>query len=210
MDRGVNTICPDLPGHGGSPGQGFDSIEAYSHWLLRFIQGLGLNKVILAGHSMGSAVVLETAIQSPEVDQGLILIGGGARLRVNPNLIQALESDFEATANELMWQCYGSQSSEEMVKSGLEQFMGEQPEVIVNDFLACDQFDRMDQISSIEHHALAICGSEDRMTPPKYSQYLANNLRRATLRIIEGAGHMVMLEDSFKVNASILKFLATI
>jgi pimeloyl-ACP methyl ester carboxylesterase len=208
LDRGVNTICPDLPGHGGSPGRGFDSIKAYSHWLLKFVKDLGLNKVILAGHSMGSAVVIETAIQAPEISEALVLVGSGARLRVRPALLQGLESDFEATVREVTEQCYGSGSSEDMIKSGAEQMLGERPEVVLNDFKACDQFDRMDRIGSIKHPAMVICGEEDSMTPTKYTRYLAENLQRATVRIIEGAGHMVMLENTFKVNAAILKFLA--
>ena len=82
--------------------------------------------------------------------------------------------------------------------------------MVLDDFKACNEFDRLNEISSIKQPALVVCGSEDIMTPPKYSQFLAENLQRATLRIIEGAGHMVMVENSFKVNASILKFLATI
>ena len=111
LDRGVNTICPDLPGHGGSAGKGYDDIEAYSCWLLNFIKGLGLHRVILAGHSMGSAVVIETALQAPEISEALVLIGGGARLRVSHMLLQGLETDFEATVKEVTELCYGSGGS---------------------------------------------------------------------------------------------------
>ena len=210
LDRGVNTICPDLPGHGGSSGKGYDSIEAYSYWLLNFIQGLGLNKAILAGHSMGSAVVIETALQAAEISEALVLIGSGARLRVSHRLLQGLETDFEAMVKKVTEQCYGSGSSEEMIKSGAQQILGEKPEVVLNDFRACDQFDRMDRIGSIKHPAMVICGEEDSMTPTNYSHYLGENLQRATVRVIEGAGHMVMLENTFKVNATIVKFLATL
>ena len=48
------------------------------------------------------------------------------------------------------------------------------------------------------------------MTPINYSYYVGENLQRATVRVIEGAGHMVMLENTFKVNATIVKFLATL
>ena len=68
----------------------------------------------------------------------------------------------------------------------------------------------MDNIAQIKKPALVLCGSEDMMTPPKYSQYLAEKLQRATLRIVDKAGHMAMVEKPFEVNASILKFLATL
>ncbi|NIQ90873.1 MAG: alpha/beta hydrolase [Deltaproteobacteria bacterium] len=210
LDRGVNTICLDLPGHGQSHGAGCTTIAEYSGWLIRFMQRLELSGPIVAGHSMGGAVVLEAAIEYPEEFDGLILISSGARLRVSSEILQGIEADFEATAEQLVQRCYGPGTSEKVIQWGLEQLLAEQPEVVLNDFKACNEFDKLGKIGSIKHPALVICGSEDSMTPPKYSQYLADNLRRATLRIIDGAGHMVMVEDAFKVNASILKFLATL
>jgi len=111
---------------------------------------------------------------------------------------------------QLVQWCYRPGTSDKVVKWGLEQLLTEQPEVMLDDFKACNEFDRLSKISSIKHPALVVCGSEDIMTPPKYSHYLADNLLRATLRVIEGAGHMVMVENAFKVNASILKFLASL
>ena len=210
LDRGVNTICLDLPGHGQSHGDGCATIAEFSHWLIRFIKRLELEGAILAGHSMGGGVVAEAAIDCPEVMDGLILIGSGARLRVSAEMFQGLEADFEAAAARLVRQCYGSGTSDKIVKWGLKQLLAEQPEVVLDDFKACDEFDRLSESSSIKQPTLVISGSEDIMTPPKYSQFLAENLQRATLRIIEGAGHMVMVENPFITNAAILKFLATI
>ena len=210
LDRGVNTICVDLPGHGKSSGPGCTSIAAYSQWLLRFIDSLGLSGVIAAGHSMGAGVILEAAIEYPEMLEALILVGSGARLRVSSEIFQSLETDFKTTAEQLLRNCYGPGSSEKLVKWGLEHLLNELPEVVLADFRACDDFDRMADIAQIKKPALILCGSEDRMTPPKYSQYLAEKLQRGTLRIVDKAGHMAMVEKPFEVNASILKFLATL
>ena len=210
LDRGVNTICIDLLGHGQSPGPACGSIVEYSHWLVRFIQSLGLDSVILAGHSLGGGVILEVAIEYPEVLQGLILIGSGARLRVSSETVQSLESDFTTAAGQMVRQYYGPGSPEKLIKWGLEHLLSQQPEVVLADLRACDTFDRMDDIAQIKEPALLICGSEDTMTPPKYSRYLAEKLQRATLRIVDKAGHMVMVEKPFEVNAAILKFLAAL
>jgi pimeloyl-ACP methyl ester carboxylesterase len=159
---------------------------------------------------MGGAVVLEVAIEYPEEIDGLILIGSGARLRVSFEILRGIEADFESTAEQLVQRCYGPGTSEKVVKWGLEQLLAERPSVILDDFKACNEFDKLGKIGGIRHPAFVICGSDDSMTPPKYSRYLADNLRRATLRVIDGAGHMVMVENAFKTNAAILKFLATL
>ena len=210
LDRGINTICLDLPGHGQSPGPGCGSIAEYSHWLLRFIESLGLSGVVVAGHSMGGAVVLEAAISQPGQLDGLVLVGSGVRLRVNPKIFQGLETDFASAAEQLVRLCYGPESSGKLIQWGLERFLEQRPEVILDDFRACNEFDRFGQIGGIKHPSLVLCGSKDSMTPSKYSQYLVDNLLRASLRIIEGAGHMVMVENPFKINSAILKFLATL
>jgi len=210
LDRGVNTICVDLPGHGQSSGPSCTSIAEYSHWLRRFIDSLGLSTVIAAGHSMGGGVILEAAIEYPEMLEALILVGTGARLRVSHQIFKSLESNFKSTAQELVSKCYGPESSKKLIKWGLEHLLNELPEVVLADFKACDDFDRMEDIVQIKKPTLVVCGSEDSMTPTKYSEYLAEKLQRATLRIVDQAGHMAMVEKPFEVNASILKFLATL
>ena len=208
LDRGVNTICVDLPGHGQSAGPGYTSIAEYSHWLLHFIDGLKLTGVIVAGHSMGGGVILEAAISHPEMLEALILVGTGARLKVSSEIFQSFERNFAIGAERLVHNCYAPGSSKKLIKWGLENLLKELPEVVLADFRACHDFDRMDDVAQIKNPALIVCGSEDIMTPPKYSQYLAEKLQRTTLRIVEGAGHMAMVEKPFEVNASILKFLA--
>ncbi len=210
LDRGINTICLDLPGHGQSPGRGCRTIAEYSHWLVRFIQSLHVSGVVVAGHSMGGAVALETAIGYPDELECLVLVGSGARLRVSSEIFLGLETDFKAAAAQLVRWCYGPKSSDKLLKWGLEQLLQEQPEVMLGDFRGCDAFDRLGQIGNIKQPALVVCGSEDIMTPPKYSKYLADHLQQATLSIIEGAGHMVMVERPGKVNTAIVKFLATL
>ena len=159
---------------------------------------------------MGGGVILEAAIAYPEMLEALILVGSGARLRVSSEIFQSLETDFKTTAEQLLRRCYGPGSSEKLIKWGVEHLLNELPEVVLADFRACDDFDRMDDISQIKKPALVVCGSEDSMTPAKYSQYLAGKLQRASLRIVDQAGHMAMVEKPFEVNASILKFLATL
>jgi pimeloyl-ACP methyl ester carboxylesterase len=210
LDRGVNTICVDLPGHGQSSGPGCASIAEYSQWLNLFVDSLSLRGVIAAGHSMGGGVILEAAMEYPEMLEALILVGSGARLRVSSEILESLESDFKTAAEQLLRKCYGPESSKKLIKWGLEHLSDEVPEVVMDDFRACNDFDRMEDIAQIKKPALVLCGSEDNMTPPKYSQYLAEKLQRATLRIVEKAGHMAMLEKPFEVNASIIKFLATL
>ena len=50
------------------------------------------------------------------------------------------------------------------------------PQVELNDLKACDGFDMMDSVGEIKLPTRVICGSDDAMTPVKYSQFLTNNI----------------------------------
>lgn len=82
--------------------------------------------------------------------------------------------------------------------------------VFYGDFLACDQFDVSDQIQQIHQPVLVLCGAEDRLTPPHYSEFLAGQIPNARLEVIPQAGHMVMLEQPHAVATSLAKFLGNL
>ena len=79
--------------------------------------------------------------------------------------------------------------------------------VLYGDFLACDHFDVLDQLHSIAAPTLVICGTEDRLTPVKYSDRLVEDIPGAKLELVESAGHMVMLEQPEYVQEAIRGFL---
>ena len=64
------------------------------------------------------------------------------------------------------------------------------------------------RIGEISATTLLVCGREDRMTPPKSSEYLRDRMPRARLRIVERAGHAVMVESPEEVSSAIAEFLA--
>jgi pimeloyl-ACP methyl ester carboxylesterase len=55
-----------------------------------------------------------------------------------------------------------------------------------------------------------ICGQDDQLTPPRFSQYLADHIAKAELHILPQAGHMVMLEKPDQVADIFEDFLATV
>jgi pimeloyl-ACP methyl ester carboxylesterase len=72
---------------------------------------------------------------------------------------------------------------------------------------ASDRFDLMAEISEIHAAATIICGTQDRLTPPKYAIYMRDQMAQAELHMIEGAGHMVMLEKPQIVSRKLRDFV---
>ena len=83
------------------------------------------------------------------------------------------------------------------------------PEVELNDLLACDSFDMMERVSEIRLPTRVICGSDDVMTPVKYSDYLTDNIEGASQCVIPGGSHFAHMEKYQRVNEEIEDFLAT-
>jgi pimeloyl-ACP methyl ester carboxylesterase len=87
-----------------------------------------------------------------------------------------------------------------------EQTMKCRPEVIYKDFKACDGFNAMDSVKGLKVPALVICGSDDALTPPKYSYFLKEAIEGSMLIVIADAGHMVMMEKPDEVSRAIEDF----
>jgi pimeloyl-ACP methyl ester carboxylesterase len=209
LQTSMEVALIDLPGHGKSSGDGCTTIGSFSEAVLEAMEEVGKEPYFVAGHSLGSAIALLMALHRPERIKGLILIGSGARLRVLPSIIEGVSKDRPATLQLINSLSFGTETSPEIKQAGLRTIMECPSEVIYKDFTACDHFDMMASISSITTPALIICGSEDSLTPVKYSNYLAENMAHAQLTVIKEAGHMVMMEKPDEVNDAIKTFMAS-
>ncbi|AET68812.1 putative hydrolase or acyltransferase of alpha/beta superfamily [Desulfosporosinus orientis DSM 765] len=203
--KGYNLIALDLPGHGRSEGSAADSITAYREFVWQFTQVLNLKNIIVVGHSMGGAIALDLTLKYPEFCMGLVIVDSGARLRVNPALLELLAKGEQPV--ETIKFCYSKKVSSDLLAKANQEMKKVPSHVFLADFRACDTFDIVDHVKSIQHPTLIICGQEDRMTPPKYSEYLVKNLPQSNLAYISDAGHMTMLEQPHQVNKAILSFL---
>jgi pimeloyl-ACP methyl ester carboxylesterase len=192
----IDVFSMDLPGHGMSSGRGESSVEGYSSRVRIWMDELENDRWILAGHSMGGAIALTIALQEARRVAAVILVGSGARLRVHPDILELTQSaeGYQTAAGLVTQWSFSERADERLVELSEKQMRQAQPEVVHEDFQACDGFDVMDHLTGIQIPALIICGAEDRMTPVKYSQYLAEQIPNATLKVVEEAGHMVMLE----------------
>lgn len=204
-----NSVAVDLPGR--PEGDALLSVTAMSQWLLTTLEKQNLHNVVLVGHSLGSAVALQAALAHSSRVKALVLIGAGARLKVLPQFLSALTEIVEKkgplpafllTPNEGIDEPLRTQINTAMVENGAA--------VMLTDFLACNDFDVMDKLSSITIPVQLIVGSEDVMTPVKYSHFLNEHLPSASLCIIDGGTHMTFAERPTKVNECIQQFIGNL
>ena len=207
---GYRVYALDLPGHGKSGGRGLQSIAAYAHAVMDWLITLGVHSAVFAGHSMGSAIALTLALEHADHVNGLVLIGAGARLKVNPELLEnaASPTTYQNAVKTVTAWSFGSGASPRLIELAAQRMAETRSSVLHGDFIACNSFDETDRIGQIHQPTLIVCGSEDRMTPLRQSQFLAERIPGATLKTIPDAGHMVMLEKPQPVADAMLGFLA--
>jgi pimeloyl-ACP methyl ester carboxylesterase len=206
---GQRVFTLDLPGHGKSEGLGRQDMAEYGRAVIEFMKAVRLSTAVIVGFSMGSAIALFLALQHRRRVLGLGLVGGGAKMRVASSTLEmvASPSTFPAAVQTIIENSYSSTADPRLKELAVEQMMETRQAVLYGDFLACDAFDVMDSVKKICLPTLLICGSEDRMTPPNRSEYLRDQIEGANLHIIEGAGHMVMIERPDEVAGLLTGFL---
>jgi pimeloyl-ACP methyl ester carboxylesterase len=206
---GRRVLSVDLPGHGVAPPPGESSIAGYAGCLLGLLDALGIPRVVVAGHSMGGAIALSLAIESPDRVAGLFLVGTGARLRITPALLEASADPARAVeVSETMAAfSFGPGVTGEERQAHARALAAQPAGIVHGDFTACDAFDAMERLGSVRAPAFLVVGQEDRLTPPKYSAFLRERLPGAGLLLVPGAGHMVAIEAPAAVAGAAAAFL---
>ncbi len=170
---------------------------------------IGYKDLVLCGHSLGGGVVLQYALSYPQEVAGLILVGTGARLRVHPQYIAELVA---ATRDSAAW-AKDMEQRYNLVEPAFRQAVIRKrvevgPAVQMVDLLCCHHFDVIDRISQIKVPTLIICGTNDEMTPPKYSQFLHDHIAGSKMVLVDGGTHYAFMEKPQQVNSAIAQFLA--
>jgi pimeloyl-ACP methyl ester carboxylesterase len=201
-------LALDLPGHGRSAGPGRDTVAGYATAVINLMDALDLEQAVLGGHSMGGAISLWAALEYPQRVAALVLMATGARLRVAPAIVDGLLTDLEGTLNLIASWSYGPAAPDGVRQLAVRAMQEANPPVTRGDFLACDQYDVRDRLAEIKVPTLVLSGSDDKMTPPKFAEYLVSQIPHAELRVFQNAGHMLTLEQPDQVAEAVQQFLS--
>ncbi len=184
------------------------------------IQNLKLERIYLAGISMGGFISMELAIRHPELVEKLVLVstsaGGSTNVQPKPEILTLLvpgeAEDIEQVARRTFTAITGKgfmdahpEDLEEIVKimkekaMPLESFQRQLGAAMVH-----DATDRLDRISA---PTLVIHGDYDPLIPYENGQYLAAHIKAARLSTYPGVGHLPIIEAADRFNREVLEFL---
>ncbi len=206
-----NIAAVNLPGHGLSGGKGERDVMAYVEWVKKMIAGLGVRRPpVLIGHSLGAAISLAFAVHYGYLLSAIVPVGGGVTMPVNPALLSQLKTDPEAVYGLIVKFAIAKGHRDRIGPGILDGLRKGDPEILYGDLYACDRLNVTEEVRKISIPVLAVCGEEDKMTPPALSKYIAENVPGGRLALIPGAGHFVMNEEPEAFNKILKDFVLSL
>ena len=226
-------IALDLPGYGKSSKTAEQyTIPFFAKSIVQFLEALSINKVYLAGHSMGGQIAMFTALEYQGKVEGLILSAPAGfeqfseqaqqlfRMTVSKESVMGTDEDgIRMNAINTFYQFPDEASFmiEDRLKMrddpDFENYSRAQAESV---FAMLDEpvFDRLSEIGV---PTLVIYGLQDGLIPNQYlnpeltTRSVAESgtaeLENAELVLIENAGHFVHFEKSGEFNQTVRNFL---
>jgi pimeloyl-ACP methyl ester carboxylesterase len=212
--HGWNVLALDLPGHGRSDGPPIASIAGMAQWICKTFDALGISKVNLVGHSMGTLVALECAARQPERVERIALIATASPMKVSDGFLDAAKrNDYSAFDMHTIWGHaprvpLGANPNPGMWMYGdtLARLERLAPGVLHNDLKASNDYVFS---GSIKCPALLVLGRRDVMTPPRSAQPLLEQIPHAKSVTIEPSGHSLMAEAPDATLDALIEFFAS-
>jgi pimeloyl-ACP methyl ester carboxylesterase len=205
-------VALDLSGHGGSEDidtpAGPETLAAYAADVCAVARATGAD--LLVGNSLGGAVIQHILLERDHDFRAAVLAGSGAKLAVSDQLRTWLAEDFERAVEWLhgpdrLFHDTDEQTSERSMAA--MHAVGQA--VTERDFQSCHSFDVRKRVGEIDVPTLALVGEYDRLTPPSYHEFLADEIPRGSLHVLDGAAHLAMLDRPAEFGAAIEAFLDT-
>jgi pimeloyl-ACP methyl ester carboxylesterase len=225
-------IALDLPGYGkSSKGKYEASMTYYATIVKDFMEQLGLEKVVLAGHSMGGQIAMTAALAYPDQVEKLILVAPAGFETFHKGEREWFREVLSPTAVKL--------TTVDQIKTNIAwnfYDMPEDAEFMITDRIAmrnAEDFDGycyiipecvkgmvdepvFDYLPQIEQPVIVFFGQEDNLIPNRFlhggttesiGKKGVEQLPNATLHMIDEAGHFVHYEQAAAVNEEIKTFL---
>ncbi|HEU0204781.1 MAG TPA: alpha/beta hydrolase [Burkholderiaceae bacterium] len=221
--HGYAVLAIDLPGHGRSEGPLLPSVEAMGEQVAAALLALPTRRFVIAGHSLGSLIALDTARRLAERVAGAALVAPAAPMRVGEALLSATRDDPPAAMQMInVWSHspsivpFGARPGNpgpgfSIVWSNLRLMehiaRRNGPRVLPNDFDACNQYQGgVDAMRALACPVLFVLGANDAMTPPKAAQALIDACTNKTVVTLANTGHSMMAENPEGVRSALLQF----
>ncbi|MDX1659034.1 MAG: alpha/beta hydrolase [Nitriliruptorales bacterium] len=215
MKQHHHCVAIDLRGHGQSPNEGKISVQSWAEDVVGLIRHLSLPTASLVGHSLGTLVVQQAALNEPDLSDALVLVGGisyfqpdtADAYRERADLVE--KEGLEPLVDDWLDGAVSPQSHATMAGGvGLlrEMFLRNDHEGYA---AACRALADAPKIrrDEIGQPTLLLTGAHDRSTPLAMAEELKKSIPVSRVEVVPDVAHWCQVEAPGYVAARILEFL---
>ncbi|HST55204.1 MAG TPA: alpha/beta fold hydrolase [Solirubrobacteraceae bacterium] len=234
----ARVLALDLPGFGASQSPaGGASLDGFADTAAELAHSLGIERVVLVGHSMGGPIAIRFAARHPELAQAIVLVAGAvfqfsALLGLREVLRFAVKRPGGTAAIAMEIATAGlpapAVARQSIVRVPLlrqlflapyvrnpSAFAADTAHLIVDGAgapgvlptaYAIGRSDPREGIELVRCPILLLAGDSDRISPLPDTEAFQREVPQAQTVVLEGCGHMLMLERPRAVNAQLLAF----
>ena len=221
-------LALEFPGFGASEPNGEHPMLSAPDTVIRFLDGLGIERADLIGNSLGGQVASKVAIAYPDRVRRLVTIGGVGRNLYSPlpgeginllveftedptreKLIQWLRAmvfDPALVTEELIEERFQQATDPATLASARMMFGRHTLKLILAAVQSADVPD-WSQLHKITAPTLLTWGRDDRVTPLDSSILPMRTIPQAELHVFPNCGHWVMIEAKQAWESAVLAFL---
>jgi len=207
LSETANAVALDLPGHGGSGGDGKNDVGEYAGVVTDFIKSAGIPGPVPCGLSLGGAIVIRMLIDKKLEYKGGVIMNSGARLKVHPVIFETIKNDYRSFIAMAAKTAVSEKTEISKIGRVIKDWDSTSPQVVYGDFDSCNKFDAMADIHSISVPVLVITSEDDKLTPARYGIYLAENIKNSKRVHLMECGHLSPLEKPGEVNAALRDYI---
>ncbi|MEU6352736.1 alpha/beta fold hydrolase [Streptomyces sp. NPDC047072] len=221
-------LALEFPGFGVSDPTDENPMAAAPKAVLRFLEGLGLDRVDVIGNSMGGFVAAGLAVGNPTLFRRIVTVGGVGRNILSPapseglnllvefaedptrdNLVQWLRSmvhDPKLLTEELIEQRWAS-ATEPATLEASRRIYGRRAMAAMTAAQAASDQPIWALLHKIAAPTLLTWGRDDRVTPLENALLAMRTIPKAELHVLPDCGHWAMIEQKAAWESAVLAFL---
>ncbi len=222
------TLALEFPGFGVSDATGEHPMLAAPAAVIRFLDGLGIERADIIGNSLGGQVASRIAMDHPERVRRLVTIGGVGRNLYSPlpgegiNLLveftedptreklvkwlRAMVFDPSVVTDELIGERFSVATEPATLESARRMYGRHTITQILASVESADSPDWA-RLHKIAASTLLTWGRDDRVTPLDSSILPMRTIPNAELHVFPNCGHWVMIEAKQAWESAVLAFL---
>ena len=196
---GFRVYVPDLPGFGGTPLVRSYTLDDYAEWVERFCEAVGMDRVILLGHSNGGRISIRLMSRGKLTIQRLILCNSAGIVHP-PRLRNRILGLLSPIAKSLAFLPFYSRFRTLFYRYvGGGDYVACENNALRETFLSMLHTDIREELGHLPSDTLLIWGSEDTYTPLRDGRMMESLIPHARLVVLEGERHGIHLRSPEKL-----------